>query len=115
MYSSFGPILSKFDTFICPTNALPSVPADYDFSTDGVEINGDSVDPIHGWCMTPLFNMFSRCPVISVPSGFSRDGIPTGVQIVGLPYCDDTVFTVAHALETALGTLYKNVDPMLSA
>jgi small subunit ribosomal protein S28e len=33
--------------------------------------------------MTLPFNLFSRCPVISVPSGLAANGVPTGVQIVG--------------------------------
>jgi aspartyl-tRNA(Asn)/glutamyl-tRNA(Gln) amidotransferase subunit A len=49
--------------------------------------------------MTIPFNIASRCPVMSVPSGRSKDGVPTGVSIVGPTYDDVTVFRVAAALE----------------
>ncbi|MBT7648721.1 MAG: hypothetical protein HN768_16930, partial [Rhodospirillaceae bacterium] len=42
---------------------------------------------------------FSRCPALSVPSGLSGDGVPTGIQIVGNPYDDKSVFRVAQTLE----------------
>ena len=41
----------------------------------------------------------SRCPVLAVPSGFADNGVPTGVQIVGRTYDDETVFRVGAALE----------------
>jgi aspartyl-tRNA(Asn)/glutamyl-tRNA(Gln) amidotransferase subunit A len=49
--------------------------------------------------MTVPFNIASRCPVISVPSGRSRDGVPTGLSIVGKTYDDVTAFRVAAAHE----------------
>jgi Asp-tRNA(Asn)/Glu-tRNA(Gln) amidotransferase A subunit family amidase len=53
------------------------------------------------WVMTPLFNMFSRCPVLAVPSGFTDSEMPTGIQIVGRPFDDVAVFRVGAALARA--------------
>jgi Asp-tRNA(Asn)/Glu-tRNA(Gln) amidotransferase A subunit family amidase len=41
----------------------------------------------------------SRCPVLAMPSGFADNGVPTGIQIVGRTYDDETVFRVGAALE----------------
>jgi aspartyl-tRNA(Asn)/glutamyl-tRNA(Gln) amidotransferase subunit A len=49
--------------------------------------------------MTVPFNIASRCPVLSVPSGLSRDGVPTGLSIVGKTFDDLTVFRIAAAHE----------------
>ena len=49
--------------------------------------------------LTPVFNVMSRCPVLNVPSGFADNGVPTGVQIAGRTYDDETVFRVGAALE----------------
>jgi Asp-tRNA(Asn)/Glu-tRNA(Gln) amidotransferase A subunit family amidase len=46
-----------------------------------------------------VFNIMSRCPVLAVPSGFGTRGGPTGVQIAGRTYDDETVFRVGAALE----------------
>jgi Asp-tRNA(Asn)/Glu-tRNA(Gln) amidotransferase A subunit family amidase len=50
--------------------------------------------------MTPLFNVASRCPVLAVPSGFASNGIPTGIQIVGRSYDDESVFRAGAAFES---------------
>jgi Asp-tRNA(Asn)/Glu-tRNA(Gln) amidotransferase A subunit family amidase len=46
--------------------------------------------------------MCSRCPVLVVPCGRSRDGVPLGVQIVGRTYDDVSVFRAAAAFAAAL-------------
>ena len=58
------------------------------------------------WCMTYPFNMLSRCPVLSVPSGFANNGVPTGIQIVGRAYEDASVFRAATAFERTVPWAY---------
>jgi aspartyl-tRNA(Asn)/glutamyl-tRNA(Gln) amidotransferase subunit A len=86
IYQPLGEILDKFDALICPTFAVPALPAEWD---------SPSLDTL----MTVPFNIASRCPVISVPSGRSRDGVPTGLSVVGKTYDDVTAFRVAAAHE----------------
>jgi amidase len=102
MYSTFGPLMENFDVFVCPTLALPAVGAEHD-PANGLTINGKPVDPRYGWIMTYPFNMLSRCPVLSVPSGHAANGVPTGIQIVGKTYSDADVFRAGLAFETAVG------------
>lgn len=109
MYATLGPILEAHDAFICPTMPTAAVPADYDPGVDSFEINGKEVHPIWGWTMTYPFNMMSRCPVMSVPSGFASNGVPTGLQIVGRTFDDVSVFRVAAALES-VRPLYQSAD-----
>jgi amidase len=106
MYATLGPMFEKYRLLVCPTNALPAVPADFDHSRDTVKINGKTVSPMLGWVMTVPFNMLSRCPVLQVPSGHAKNGVPTGLQIVGRTYSDADVFRAGLAYETALGGWY---------
>ncbi|CAN7169926.1 amidase [Rhizobium sp. LjRoot30] len=108
MYLTLGPILERYNVLVCPTTALPAVPADFDQSTGSVEINGKQVNAMLGWAMTTPFNMLSRCPVLSVPSGRASSGVPTGIQIVGRTYCDADVFRAGLAYETAQGGWYHD-------
>lgn len=108
MYNSFGPMMQKHDIFICPTTALPAVPADFDQSCGEVRINGKSVNPMLGWVMTTPFNTLSRCPVITMPSGRSGNGVPTGIQIIGRTYRDQDVFRAATAYEQAAGPWFTD-------
>ena len=108
MYQTLGPLLETYNVLICPTNALPAVPAEFDQTRDRVEINGREVNPSLGWVMTTPFNMLSRCPVLSIPSGRAASGVPTGIQIVGRTYSDADVFRAGLAYETARGQWYGN-------
>lgn len=47
---------------------------------------------------TAAFNHFGT-PAITVPCGFSRDGLPIGLQIVGAPFCEPAVLSVAYAYQ----------------
>jgi aspartyl-tRNA(Asn)/glutamyl-tRNA(Gln) amidotransferase subunit A len=53
-------------------------------------------------CLTMPFNIASRYPVLSVPSGRASNGVPTGVQVVARPYDDVTAFQVGAAAEREL-------------
>ena len=87
IYAPLGQLLEKFDVLICPTFAVPALAAEYD--------SVNTLDTL----MTVPFNIASRCPVISIPSGRSRDGVPTGLSVVGRTYDDVTAFRVAAAHE----------------
>jgi amidase len=106
MNDSFGSVMSAHDIFICPTMAVPAVRADQDVVESGLVIDGEEVDPEFGYSMTHQFNMLSYCPVISVPSGLSDRGVPTGLQIVGQPFDDATALRAALAFEAARGLWY---------
>jgi Asp-tRNA(Asn)/Glu-tRNA(Gln) amidotransferase A subunit family amidase len=98
IYAPLGALLEEYDALICPTFALPALPAEYDVGHP-LAVNGQ---PCADWMdvlMTVPFNIASRCPVLSVPSGRSRDGVPTGLSVVGRTYDDVTAFRVAAAHE----------------
>lgn len=99
MYATLAPILDSYNILITPTLALPSVKADRR-NDDPLTINGKTVPSYNGWNMNYPFNLVGQCPVMTVPSGFSREtGVPTGLQIVGRTYDDLSVFQAASALE----------------
>ncbi len=102
-YMKLGPLLEEYDCLICPTTAIPAVPADFDPSRGEIAIEGVTVRPELGWVLTTPFNMMSRCPVVTVPSGFGASGVPTGLQIVAPAYRDEIAMQAAMAYEAALG------------
>jgi aspartyl-tRNA(Asn)/glutamyl-tRNA(Gln) amidotransferase subunit A len=93
-------VLETVDALICPTTSVAGLPAGDDL-VDGpfVSAAGRPHDYFFDWSLTPPFNIASRCPVLAVPSGMSDVGVPTGLQIVGRTYDDETVFRVGAALE----------------
>jgi Asp-tRNA(Asn)/Glu-tRNA(Gln) amidotransferase A subunit family amidase len=99
VYAGLSAVLERFHVLICPTLALPALEAGKDYVDHGPTINGKQMRTSYEHLMTFPFNICSRCPVLSVPSGFSRDGIPTGLQIVGRTFDDTSVFRAAYAFE----------------
>lgn len=107
MWTQFSPVFDKYNLFICPTVSGKGVAAEFDYDTDTVEINGITVNSMLGWFMTYPFNILSRCPVLSIPTGKASNNVPTGMQLVGPTYEDVTVFQAASAYESAVGQFFS--------
>lgn len=104
--------MAGFDALICPASAVASLDADGMY-LDGIATDGGHLEHYWQGHMTGVFNIANRCPVLAVPSGMADCGIPTGVQIVGHPYDDGTVFAVGAAVEALLP--WRNRRPELTS
>jgi aspartyl-tRNA(Asn)/glutamyl-tRNA(Gln) amidotransferase subunit A len=98
LYQPLGALLEEYDALICPTYAIPAYAAEYD-TDHALSVNGVECTDWTDVMMTLPFNIASRCPVLSVPSGLSRDGVPTGLSVIAKTYDDVTAFRVAAAHE----------------
>lgn len=101
MWERLSAVLERFQLLICPTLAVPGVALNHSPIDPDFQINGRPVAADFGWMLTYPFNMLSPLPVMSIPSGFTRCGVPTGMQIVGRPYDDLSVFRGASTYERA--------------
>jgi len=101
LYRPLGEILERYDALLCPTIGAQSIPADAAGRETPIPV-GDATYPWADVILTLPFNVIGRVPVLSVPSGLSPDGVPTGVQLVGRTYDDATVFHLGAALERTL-------------
>jgi aspartyl-tRNA(Asn)/glutamyl-tRNA(Gln) amidotransferase subunit A len=108
--AALGEILERYDVLVCPTNAVTGWIAGDDY-LDGFEIAGRRHPDIDDGFMTHPFNICNRSPVLSVPSGFASNGVPTGIQIVGRTYDDLMVFRAGAAYERVRP--WADVHPML--
>lgn len=62
-------------------------------------IDGRTMDTYHRWMEVVIYATFAGLPCISVPVGFSEDGLPMGMQIIGPPRGDLAVLRIAHRYE----------------
>jgi len=101
MYKPLGALFETYRILLCPTLPLPATKAGESYVKRKLRINGKPQATIGHWLMTICFNIMSRCPVMSMPSGLAANGVPTGLSIVGRTYDDVSVFRAAAAFEHA--------------
>jgi Asp-tRNA(Asn)/Glu-tRNA(Gln) amidotransferase A subunit family amidase len=101
VFDGLQDVFDRYDLILAPTLAIPPVRNATDGNTIGpVEINGETVEPLIGWCMTYPIN-FTGHPAISVPAGLTPEGLPVGLQIIGRRHADETVLALASRFEQA--------------
>jgi Asp-tRNA(Asn)/Glu-tRNA(Gln) amidotransferase A subunit family amidase len=65
-------------------------------------IEGRAVGYLEAMVYTQWFNLLGN-PAVVVPAGRSADGLPIGVQVIGRPFEEELVLSVAAAIERELG------------
>ncbi|KUM29874.1 amidase [Arthrobacter sp. EpRS66] len=100
--SQLSAAMREVDILLCPTNAVDYLSADGNYLL-GLDVSGKHL--AHYWegHMTSPFNVANHRPVLSIPCGIGRDNVPVGVQIVGQPWDEKTVFGAALILEQLIG------------
>jgi len=96
MRKSCGRLFTKVDALISPTNPIVSYPAEWASPTN------DPARPFEHICFTVPWNM-SEQPAASINCGFSRSGMPIGLQVVGPRFDDMLVLRLSKAFESWTG------------
>lgn len=65
----------------------------------------DSKGRYHGLDMTAPFNLIGRCPALSIPSGATSAGLPSGLQIVGRRFSDLATLKLGARVESLIPPL----------
>jgi len=100
MWRSFQAFLEKYEYFILPTTQLPPFDVTMPYPS---EIAGVKVDNYIAWMKSCWYISAPANPAASVPGGFTPEGLPVGVQIVGRDKQDFSVLQMAYAFEQATG------------
>jgi amidase len=98
LYHRMRRFLDKYEFLICPVNQLPPFSVDQDYPR---EIAGVKMTNYLDWMKSCYYITVTSHPAISVPAGFTDDGLPVGIQIVGRYRDDFGVLQLAHAFEQA--------------
>jgi amidase len=89
---------AKYEFLLCAVNQVPPFEASLDWPK---EIEGVQMENYVAWMKSAYWISTTLCPAISVPAGFTPDGLPVGIQIVGRYRDDFRVLQIAHAFEQA--------------
>jgi len=98
LFNRMNTLMEKYEYLIFPVNQVPPFDVNQEYVT---EINGEKMDTYIDWMKSCYFISATGHPAISVPCGFTNQGLPVGVQIVGRHQADFSVLQLAYAFEQA--------------
>jgi aspartyl-tRNA(Asn)/glutamyl-tRNA(Gln) amidotransferase subunit A len=106
----FSQVWRDVDLVVTPTVPVPAAP----IGTDSVATGSRGTEPVHTVYTRYLAPVSSLgLPALSVPCGFTPEGLPLGMQLVGPPHAEATLFHVAGAYEAT--TDWHTRHPVLPA
>lgn len=91
-------LFTEVDVLALPTTQVAPFPADLEFPT---AVGGKPMGDYLAWMMSCCVITATECPAISIPAGFTSDGLPVGLQLVAAPGADRALLEVAAAIEAA--------------
>lgn len=100
LYHRVRRFMDEYEFLLLPVSQV----APFDIEQAYVTRINDQPQPTYlDWMKSCYQISVTELPAISVPSGFTDDGLPVGLQIVGRPFDDLGVLQLAHAFEQATG------------
>ena len=92
--------MRKYPILLCPAAAIPA----FRHGERSWTIDGKTVHYLDAWSYTEWFNLLGN-PGAVVPVSHSSEGLPIGVQIVGRPWEEEQVLSVAAVAREAMSAL----------
>ncbi len=109
VYNQAAAFMEDYEFLIGPVNQVPPFDVNTPYPT---EINGVEMETYLAWMKSAYYVTVTGLPAISVPCGFTPEGLPVGIQIVGRRHDDFGVLQLAHAFEQATG-VWKRRPPVV--
>ena len=109
LYHRIREFMECYEFLVLPVSQVPPFDVKQRYIT---EINGVKMDTYLDWMKSCYYISVTELPAISVPCGFTPEGLPVGVQIVGRHQDDLGVLQIAHAFEQATG-FWKRRPPAM--
>jgi amidase len=98
LYHRMRQFLERYEFFVLPVSQVPPFDVNQPFIT---EIDGVAMETYIDWMKSCYYISIVGNPAISVPCGFTPEGLPVGLQIVGRHRDDWGLLQIAYAFEGA--------------
>ena len=98
IYDQSREFFERYEYFVLPVTQVPPFDVTIPYPTS---IGGVAMQSYIDWMRSCWYVTMMANPAMSVPCGFTDDGLPVGIQIVGRHRDDWSVLQLAHAFETA--------------
>ena len=100
LYHRVREFLERYEFLVAPVTQVPPFDVTQPYVT---EINGRALPTYVDWMRACSDITVTGLPAVSVPCGFTDDGLPVGLQIIGRHRDERGVLQLAHAFEQATG------------
>ncbi|GAB3587935.1 amidase [Amycolatopsis endophytica] len=101
LFHRFREFFGRYDFLMLPVSQVPPFDSALEYPTT---VAGTAMETYLDWMRSAYYVTVSGSPALSVPAGFTPDGLPVGVQIVGPHRADFAVLQLGHAFEQATQT-----------
>jgi amidase len=101
LYHRMRRFMERYEFFVLPVTQVPPFDVTQPYVT---EIDGVAMETYIDWMKSCYFISIVGNPAISVPCGFTLEGLPVGLQIVARHQDDLGLLQMAHAFECARGS-----------
>jgi amidase len=98
LFARMAHTMTQYDYLALPVAQVAPFSVDHQYVT---EIGGIPMKSYIDWMGSCYFISMTALPAISVPAGFTSEGLPVGLQIVGRHQDDWGVLQIAHAFQSA--------------
>ncbi len=98
LYHRVRRFFGDYDALLLPVSQVPPFDLDLEYPT---VVAGVPQQTYLDWMRSAYFVSATGCPAMSVPAGFTPEGLPVGLQIVGAHRADLAVLRLGHAFEQA--------------
>ncbi len=109
LYHRVRRFMEQYEFLVLPVSQVPPFDVNQPYIR---EINGVPMETYIDWMRSCYYISVTGLPAISVPCGFTPEGLPVGVQIVGRHQDDWGVLQLAYAFEQATG-FWKRRPPVI--
>jgi amidase len=100
LYGEMVAFLQEYDFLLTPAACCAPNPIEERWVR---EVDGHVFENYLGWLTLPACITLTTCPALAIPAGFTDDGRPVGIQLVGAPRGDADVLSAGAAIEEILG------------
>lgn len=109
LYQRMVAFFRDHDFLICPAASVAPFPVEQRYVE---EIDGHVCETYIDWFSITFALTMTACPVLSLPCGFTTQGLPVGIQIVGKPRGEAALLRAANHLEPIFGIAAQlPIDP----
>ena len=109
LYDTMQGFLTTYDVLAVPVVGIAPAPVEQEFP---LLVDGQEIGTYENWLRCSFLATTTLLPALAMPAGFTDDGLPVGLQLIGPPRGEEVLLQAALFIEDALGLPATPIDPI---